>query len=864
MHKTLSSLPKRLIWGFFAYTLATPLAMANSGLEVSLNEYEGLPIVSRGGSNALTSSFLFFEKNWGWTDLDSEFKVISNGKYSLTAENSTLMFDMQAGINKVSPKQIVWDMSLNAKKNLKDVMGGGIKFEFDLENYSIMLGEPEILPGKNGWSWGKGSNRIEMLFEPRPSKIYFERGGKYELRVFFYDGSIQAGKLKHKITLNIGDNAEIKPTVTERFGGEKTAEWKANILDWQKSPVDLSFLNAADKPAGKRGFIKAKGEQLVFADGTVARFWGTNISAYTLFNTPKDVARQQAKRLSALGFNLVRLHHHDSPWVDPNIFGVEDKPNTRNIDKDAIEQLDWWIKCLKDEGIYIWLDLHVQRAMKPGDNISGFDEMSKGNESVELKGYNYLNKDIQEAMRSFNTQYLNHINTHTGVAYKDDPAVVGILITNENDITNHYGNSLLPDKNVPMHSKLYMAEANKFAKQHQLPRDEVWKSWEHGPSKLFLNDLEYRFNKDMINHLRKLGVKVPIVTTSTWGNNPLSSLPALTAGDIVDVHAYQPFGALEANPNHAANLTQWIAAGQVVDKPISVTEWNAEPFPTADRHTLPLYVASQASSQGWDALMQYAYAQAPMYDEGYPSNWHAYNDPSTLASMPAAALLYRRGDVQEATTRYVLDLQGDLFNAEVSPYSSAYIRTASERGKLQIAMPAIKELPWLQKSSLPAKAHISRDPNTRLLAANATEAYSDNKELKRNWNKGYYVVNTARTQAVAGWLANENFALNDVEIQASTPNATIAVQSLDDQAINASKNIFISFSARSLPKSERELPFRVEPVEAKLSIKAPKGLKLYRTQEDKKPAKIPFSYENGKYTFSLDKKTETLWLFLKE
>ncbi|MDP2247905.1 MAG: hypothetical protein Q8J65_07205, partial [Nitrosomonadales bacterium] len=299
MHTTLSSLLNRLLWGFLAYTLATPLVMANSGLEVSLNEYEGLPIISKGGSNALTSSFLFFEKNWGWTDLDSEFKVISNGKYSLTAENSTLMFDMQAGINKVSPKQIVWDISLNAKKNLKDVMGGGIKFEFDLENYSSLLGEPEILPGKNGWSWGKGSNRIEMLFEPKPSKIYFERGGKYELRVFFYDGSIQAGKLQHKITLNVGD-AEIKPTVTERFGGEKTTEWKTDILDWQRSPVDLSFLNAADKPAGKRGFIKAKGEQLVFADGTVAKFWGTNISAYTLFNTPKDVAKQQAKRLSAL------------------------------------------------------------------------------------------------------------------------------------------------------------------------------------------------------------------------------------------------------------------------------------------------------------------------------------------------------------------------------------------------------------------------------------------------------------------------------------------------------------------------------------------------------------------------------------
>ena len=97
--------------------------------------------------------------------------------------------------------------------------------------------------------------------------------------------------------------------------------WPSDKLDWKTSPVDLSFLNADEKPAGKRGFVKASGEQLLFADNTPARFWGTNVTSYALFRTPDDEIKQQAKRLSALGFNLVRLHHHDSPWVSPNIFG---------------------------------------------------------------------------------------------------------------------------------------------------------------------------------------------------------------------------------------------------------------------------------------------------------------------------------------------------------------------------------------------------------------------------------------------------------------------------------------------------------------------------------------------------------------
>ena len=342
---------------------------------------------------------------------------------------------------------------------------------------------------------------------------------------------------------------------------------------------NLSFLN--EKPAGKHGFVKAKGDSLVFADGTPARFWGANLTAYTLFGNSREATCQQAKRLSALGFNLVRLHHHDSTWVNPNIFGnSKSVKDTQRINAEMQDRIDTWIKCLKDEGIYVWLDLHVGRGFKADDNIYGFDEIRKGKEFAELKGYNYVNITIQQAMKRFAEAYVTHVNPHTGLAYKDEPAIMAMQITNENDITNHFGNSLLPDKNVPQHNRLYMGEAKAFSRLHNLPEDKVWRSWEHGPSKLFLNDMERRFNVEMIDHLRKLGVKVPIATTNTWGANPLSSLPALTSGDIIDAHSYGGIGQLEKNPLFASGLIHWIGAAQVAGKPLTVTEWNAEPFPT--------------------------------------------------------------------------------------------------------------------------------------------------------------------------------------------------------------------------------------------------------------------------------------------
>src|SRR5262249_40598938 len=158
-------------------------------------------------------------------------------------------------------------------------------------------------------------------------------------------------------------------------------------------------------------------------------------------------------------------------------------------------------------------------------------------------------------------------------------------------------------------------------------------------------------------------------------------LPALTSGDLVDVHSYGGVAELEKNPIYAANLVHWIAPAQVIGKPLSVTEWNVSPFPTPGRHSIPLYVAASASLQGWDALMQYAYTQGPLNDRGVPSNWHAFNDPGLLATLPAAALLYRRQDVREADSTYVYTpSERDLFYRGLSPDNTPALRTAAEKG----------------------------------------------------------------------------------------------------------------------------------------------------------------------------------------
>src|SRR5450755_1827766 len=94
-----------------------------------------------------------------------------------------------------------------------------------------------------------------------------------------------------------------KASLGERYGAEVSADWAPDTLPWDRWPIDVGFLNDGDRPAGRHGRVAARGDRLVFEDGTVARFWGTNVVAHALFHGERAQIARQAKRLAALGYN---------------------------------------------------------------------------------------------------------------------------------------------------------------------------------------------------------------------------------------------------------------------------------------------------------------------------------------------------------------------------------------------------------------------------------------------------------------------------------------------------------------------------------------------------------------------------------
>ena len=807
------------------------------------------------------ADFTHWGNDWSWTETKYETRAEEKDGSRFRGLVDKLGLSFQGTIKAQGDGQFVAEYEFDASRTIKDVIGGGLIFMLKTDSPALVgRGEPELLDDKRGWRWKLDDEQeVRFEFDPPMADVYKEQGSNNQIRAFFFSKTIKAGKHRWKLRITLPKGAQQSPSLSERYGSADLAGWLPGALGTQASPVDLSFMN--HKPAGKHGFVEAKGQHLQFADGTPAKFWGANVQAYSIFSDRLAIKRH-AKRLAQLGFNLVRLHHHDSMlWVKPCVI-LHDRADSQQLNGDSLDLYDWWVKCLKDEGIYVWIDLHTGRAFKRGDRIPGFEELAR--DDGEAKGFCYYNDRVEALMKKFNEDFLTRKNKFTGIAYKDEPAVVGILITNENDITDHFGHRMLPDKKNPFHGVIFQTRVRAFCRATGLPYDRTWRTWEEGSSKLFLNDEERRFHERMKKHLRSIGVRVPIATTNTWGNMPSYSLPALTVGDLLDVHTYGKEEFLSRNPRYEANFINWIAAGQVVDMPLSVTEWNVE-YPSVDRFAAPTYVASVASLQGWDAMMLYGYAQGPL--GGSPTRvdqWSAYPDTALMGAMPAAAAIFRQGHVAQAKNEYrFAPEEGRICTKGFSPRNSAAIRTLAERSRLTMAMPKSKHLPWLKPSPKSETATYVTDVHRDFIPAGKQFVESDTGELRRDWSQGVQTVDTPKSQLAAGWLKGSKIALSDVEMNIDTAKAVVSLSSLDDRPLVDSNRILLTALARAKMRGD-QLPFFSERVRGKLTLKSNHAklrlIPLASSGVEMDP--IELERKDGRYTIELPAVRGSHWYYL--
>lgn len=595
-----------------------------------------------------------------------------------------------------------------------------------------------------------------------------------------------------------------------------TSDWFPWSCPWDAAPVDLSQLN--DRPAGNHGFLGTRDDRMVFADGTEARFWGTNISGTACF-PDRAYAPLIAERMARYGINLVRFHHGDAPWAERSFIDYEARqgelPTSTQFDAENLDRWHVFAAELRKRGIYIYLDNLVHRKFLPGDGVPAAEDLPPAG-----KPYALFHPRLIELQKAYARHLWTTVNPYTGLAPRDDPQFVLSEYSNEHDFFTQQV-TLEP----------YRSEFE--ARYREWAADEGERLWggridftrPNDTMTRFFQHMQRQYHEEMRRFFREdLQVRIPL-TGSNWARTT-ALLWTLQDEDFTEAHAYadHPWDETLRIFNHQTtslqrNIFAHHSFNRLAGKPFVAAEWD-QSWPNEWRAELPLLVGAVAALQGWSGAMVYTYRheQAPAAHIEAP--FEAALDPARFGLFPHAALLYRR-DVTSATTRTIVAFDPDnarSANALAEWDKPAALSTLPEQHRLEVtfADPATSGLPPADELLVPVEA---------------TAVRSETGQLWRSWEAGYGTIDTPGTQAVYGQRSVvTKVELSDLQVDVLPRFATVVVSSLTEQPIRQSTDLLLTTVARAensgttynifrtLIVDKGEAPILAEPVHGTIEL----------------------------------------------
>lgn len=278
-----------------------------------------------------------------------------------------------------------------------------------------------------------------------------------------------------------------------------TLRWE----DYSKTAIDASDL-LVDLPGqdpatvvDSRGFLRAGADGHFFWEKTAkrARFWGVNFTFNADFPPCPDeplragefsdqqAADKVARRLAKLGVNVVRFHHMDTQGSPSGIWDRKYYPgDTQHLDAGQLKRLDWLIYRLRQNGIYVNLNLKVGRHFGSNDGVD-FAQLFKDPINC-FQGVSHFNRRMIELQQDYARQLLTHRNPYTGKTYAEDPVVAFVEIANEDSLfgtmLNDGGLNYLPGVSGAL-PESYSAELdalwNSWLARHYASRDALDTAW---------------------------------------------------------------------------------------------------------------------------------------------------------------------------------------------------------------------------------------------------------------------------------------------------------------------------------------------------------------------------------------------------
>ena len=292
----------------------------------------------------------------------------------------------------------------------------------------------------------------------------------------------------------------------------------------------------------------------------------------------------------------------------------------------------------------------------------------------------------------------------------------------------------------------------------------------------FLEATEDRYWQSMYRFLKdELKVKVP-VTGTIVGCTPPNLMAKM---DWVDTHSYwehpnfphKPWDSGDWIVNNKSMVSErggtfpGLALKRVVGKPHACTEYNHAAPNTYGSEGF-LILAAYAALQDWDAIYAYAYAhtRASGWDLRQISSFFDIDQhPTKMATMPAVAAMFLRGDVK-AARQLVVGEMGAEKEADLLRRASAWSLVDAANVGVPREASLIHRVALATEGVRPPAGALRPDE----AKVEGNEFRSDTGELLWNLSsakRGVITVNTPKSKAVIGYGGGKKFALGDMTIE---------------------------------------------------------------------------------------------------
>lgn len=564
------------------------------------------------------------------------------------------------------------------------------------------------------------------------------------------------------------------------------------------SALDASTL--LDTPAGKHGFVRVQRGRLEFSDGTPATFFGVALlpPLATLERTDAD---RLADDLARRGVNLARLVELDAPYGPGRSLLDDTAEDTSTFDPEALARFDYLVAALQKRGVYIAVELQAVRRFREMDQVRGRGGLPPGGGPAAA-----FDPEIRAVTLRAARRLLTHVNAVTGRPLVDEPALAWVTLSGEQSLFDLIdAPDLLPPESAALLRGISETRAVGTGRRlWQVIESEQWEAEARG--------------------LHALGLKVPIAGCSHWRREP--EFAAAQAGrglDLIEDRLYwtPPLFAFESRRGLVwqarDGLLDLAAKKRRGDRPYLVGQWAAHTnglwtasFGGADL----LLAATQASAEGWDALVRrcvflhpIVWGEAPPGTSGgsdlFPITEVVNANPAVFSMLPHAASIFLR-----------------------SPRSTDRLESTGGRARNMIWDPAA----------------------------------------------GRLVVDAPFTKALVGSVDRKSAVFKTLELEVRTTGATLAVTSLTREPIDTARRLLVTAVGRVEPtgqtyadacRSEPGFPGRgpilLEPVSGSVDWKRPGRVRAYALDSaGRRNREVEIESVGGRHRLVLDGRSSTL------